>query len=274
MRRTTMTALALALLVLPACSTMWRARSDRSMTVGHVADAAVLIESENGGIDLTAKPDREDVLVEARITCSGASQEEADRRAEEAELIVERDADGRLVIRPSFPGGERNGDGASFTVEMPGAHGVEAYSSNGGVKVTGTSGELEAASSNGSIVVTDHDGPARCSTSNGRVTITNLAGPARVATSNGSISVGLRHDQTGPVDLRSSNGSVRLRVGPSFAGLVTMKTSNGGVRVSDHAGITRMHETRRNRGRVQFSEGGEPSSMRTSNGAVEVRVEE
>jgi hypothetical protein len=294
MARSVVLAVGGAALWLSGCSCTWngvvKSTAMKGATAAHVAGSALLVETRNGGVTVEADPASDAVRIEARITCGGATQAEADERLAGATLEVRRETDQRLVVRPVFPGGARSGDGAGITVRTPGADGVDLYTSNGPIRARGLSGRLLVDTSNGPIEVEDHTGSVRLDTSNGGIVARNVAGaleadtsngPVRIEdcggpitadTSNGSITVSLRPDQPGPVHLDTSNGSITLRVGPAFVGSMRLSTSNASVSLRDDLGRVKQQSISRNGGMVEIGEGGDSSILDTSNGRIEVII--
>jgi DUF4097 and DUF4098 domain-containing protein YvlB len=268
----------------------FKADTDLAVTADHIPGSALFVDTRNGRIEVVAEPQRSDVSIEARLRCRGHTQAEADDRLAATTLSVTRDANQRLVVKPIFPGSRRGGDGASISIRVPDANGVELDTSNGRVVATMLSGHLLIDTSNGSITVTDHVGPARVDTSNGGVTVTNLSGslwadtsngtislknvggPVEADTSNGAIKLALAHDQRGPLMLDTSNGSITVDVGAAFAGTVRFDTSNGSIHVNDQTGRISSSSMRRNEGRITIGEGGPPSRLDTSNGSIRFTI--
>ena len=278
MRRRFHLALA-ALLPLPmtACSFGFedpmRATTTLTEHTDHIPGSALEVRTRNGRVEVYAAPDQTDVSIEATLTARGATQEEADRRLEEMELSVSREADELLVVTPIFPQPRKGGDGASFVIRVPDAVGVNIDTGNGSVVVEGLAGKLVVDTSNGAITVRNHDGPIKVDSSNGSLRLENVNGPVHGDTSNGGITLTLAADQEGPLHLGTNNGSISVTVGPGFAGSVRMDTSNGSVTVRDHAGRIRYQEISRSEGRIVVGDGGEPSRLDTSNGAIRFTVE-
>lgn len=256
---------------------------------------SVVVDTRNGRIDVVAE-ERPDVSIEATLTCGGASHKEADERLAATALSCEVDQAGNLVVKPVFPGGPRNGDGASIWIRLPGAAGGNLRTSNGPVTSRGLSGELTIDTSNGRIEIVQHGGSARLDTSNGSIVarkvagslwadtsnggvrVEEVAGPITVDTSNGSIVAELDGTHAGPLDLDTSNGSITVRVGGAFTGAVHLSTSNGGIRVHDPHGRIRSQTLSRNRGEILVGGSGEPgaagaSHFDTSNGSIDFTIE-
>jgi hypothetical protein len=275
-------------LLLPACSlTSIKAERDVTLAADHVAGSKLVVRSHNGTLKIQGDPHVDRVQIEATLVCQGASQEEAEARVAQARVLAER-ADGTLTIRPEFPDGPRSADGASFVVRIPDAGRIVAETSNGGVKVLLLAGDLRIRTSNGGVGVIDHDGPVEIETSNGGVLVRNIGGrvhartsngqmvaenvrgPADLKSSNGGIQLVLAGDQAGPIQVRTSNGVIGVTVGGGFRGPVWLKTSNGHLVVKDPAGrvTSKRLDKKKRSGTVRVGEGGEKSTIQTSNGNV------
>ncbi|UCD74841.1 MAG: DUF4097 family beta strand repeat protein [Phycisphaerales bacterium] len=283
---------ALAVLLLAGCvPSGFRTSKTMEQNAIHMSQTPVTVISRNGSVQVIADPTLADIQISARITCGGATQAQADDRLADASIDVSRDLSRRLTIKPVFPGGERNGDGASITVRLPDACGIEVDTSNGAVVLRGLTGEAIVDTSNGSVTVEDHNGQATLETSNGRVTVTGhvgpldvdtsngsvkahqIAGPVRIRTSNSSITFSLAPDQPGPIRLDTSNGAIRATVGPAFVGRVRLDTSNARLRIEDHSGRMKSQSVHRSRATVVVGEGGSVSNLDTSNGGITFIVE-
>ncbi len=252
---------------------MNRAKLEKSFTTLHVPASSLSVSSRNGSIDVIADPDLDEVVIDVMFTCGGATMIEAEERVAEATLIIERSTSRTLTIRPEFPGGPRNGDGARIVVHLPDADGVEISTGNGRVAALGLTGPLLIGTSNGRVRVEDHAGEAKIKTSNGRVTVLRHGGAVEARTSNGRIILTLLNDVSEPFYLRSSNGSITATVGASFNGRVTFDTSNGRVRVTgDDDRITRERLRRRSGYVVLGSDDGRESVIDTSNGSINFKI--
>ncbi|MDY7110488.1 MAG: DUF4097 family beta strand repeat-containing protein [Planctomycetota bacterium] len=311
MRRTLALAL-LLLFILSAQGCGWsmpyRAARPVTLTQEHLPGSALHVDTQNGSVGVLASSEYTDVTIEAKLTCGGGTQAEADRRLREARLDASRDTSRALCIRPIFPGGRRGGDGASIAVRLPDVGDVDVNTSNGRIEISGSRGEVIVDTSNGSIDLIDHNGPAtietsngavhavhttgpleidtsngrvlieshegmlRIDTSNGAVIVTDQAGETTIDTSNGSITLTLRPDATGPVDLDTSNSSISLTIGPAFAGPMTLRTSNASISIHDPTGVIRAQEIGKSRARLTIGGDGPESRLRTSNGRVSLTV--
>lgn len=280
-------------LLLPACSVVSTVKAERELTLtaDHVPGSELVVRSNNGALRIQGDPHVDKVQIEAKLVCAGGNQAEADTRVVHARVRAERTGD-TLSIWPEFPEERRSGDGASLTVRIPDAKSILAETSNGAVKVILLGGDLRIRTSNGGVGVIDHQGPVEIDTSNGGVLVRNIAGRVRAQTSNGEIvaeQVGgptelessnggiqlvLAADQVGPIQARTSNGTIGVTVGHAFCGPVWMRTSNGHLVVEDRGNrVTKKAlDKRRRSGTVHVGEGGEKSTIQTSNGNVRLTV--
>jgi DUF4097 and DUF4098 domain-containing protein YvlB len=267
-----------------------RAQVTQQLAAEHLADTAIVVDSRNGGVDILGDAAVEQVKIEARLTCGGKTQEEADQRLADSSIDISRSIDRSLVIKPIFAGGARNGDGASFTIQIPDARGVTVNTSNGRVGIRHLRGRAEIGTSNGSVTIVDHDGNAIVDTSNGSVTAAQLSGtltvdtsngsvearqiggPVEIQTSNGSIRLVQNPDAIGPFHLRTSNGSIKATIGSRFAGAVSMDTSNGPLSIHDPTGRITSSRIDGNDGSITIGDGGTESKIATSNGRIELEI--
>ena len=150
--------LTMLLLFVAGCDEVWKSKAKRSFTqsVGHLTDTGLDVKTHNGSVEVITLASATAVQIDVDFQCVGNTQEEADTRVEGATVLAERDDQQVLRITPQFPGGKRNGDGASFRITLPSANDVTIDTSNGSVTVDGTTGVLIADTSNGNIKVTGH----------------------------------------------------------------------------------------------------------------------
>lgn len=276
---------------LTGCASAHRASEERMTSTDHVAGAPIAVHTRNGAVEILGDPQTDGVQIVAKITCAGETQEEAEQRLGQATLNIERSADNTLTISPEFPGGPRSNDGASFTIRLPDADGVDVGTSNGRVQISGLRGQATLNTSNGGVTIENHDGTVDIATSNGRINIdgltgdlkavtsngsvdiSQLAGSAQVDSSNGAITIALAPDHAGPVDVRTSNGTIRAKVGRGFAGKVKFDTSNGSIRIADAAGRVTSQNIAKTSGEATIGPGGATSVLDTSNGSIEFEIQ-
>jgi DUF4097 and DUF4098 domain-containing protein YvlB len=102
-------------------------------------------------------------------------------------------------------------------------------------------------------------------TSNGAITIRGIEGQFNLDTSNGAIYLS---DLIGVVDADTSNGAIDV---DGFSGVIDLETSNGAIDIED---VEADVNARTSNGRIHFSGilVGDSHQLRTSNGAIEVKV--
>lgn len=284
-----LSALLMVLPTLPGCGTLiaFKAREQRTLTTSHVANTGIRVTTQNGSVQITADPASREVVIEATITASGDSQEEADRRLALVTVDAQRLSDGTLDISSTFPEGRRSNDSCSLEITLPEAVGAEVDSSNGNVTLVGLDGNANVHTSNGSVRIEHQGGAIIAQTSNGRIVVEQPGDSVDVRTSNGSVeidgftaaakaktsngSVTCRADAgtAGPITINTSNGSVRLIVPSSVGGVIEASTSNGGITVVGAADVTGSKGHRS----IRLSQSGPNSSVETSNGHVTITIQ-
>src|SRR5262249_55005599 len=96
---------------------------------------------------------------------------------------------------------------------------------NGGVSVTGVTGDKNIRTSNGAIHLKKNAGAAEVHTSNGSISVDGGKGRLQLESSNGAIHV---QGDEATVAAHTSNGSVHFH-GTLLAGKHSFQTTNGGV---------------------------------------------
>lgn len=164
----------------------------------------------------------------------------------------------------------RNDVSLHFTVHVP--RGVNVYSSstNGGVSITGTSGEVQARSTNGNVEVAETRGTVVASTTNGNVRVRTASGGVRASTTNGGIDVRMDAPPTeGDMSFRTTNGSITLTVPASFNAEIAMSTTNGSLNTDFP--LTVQGQINRRNLQATLGSGGRKVELRTTNGNVSLR---
>lgn len=102
--------------------------------------------------------------------------------------------------------------------------------SNGGILISKTKGDLSVSSSNGAIIINDVDGVVTAVTSNAHIEIQNTTGIGDLRTSNGAISAEVQSIQD-DITIDTSNAAVTVYVNPFMNATWEMTTSNGKVKL-------------------------------------------
>jgi hypothetical protein len=280
-----------AMLPLTSCViTGSRMSETRTLDATYVPGELFNVNTANGSVQILVEPDRESVLVEAKVTASAPTVEEAEARLADIDVIIdhrESDRGAELFLTAEFEGGRRSNEGCSFVITTPGSAGVLIRTSNGSVKVHGSDGEADVDTGNGTVTITDQQGPVRVDTSNGTVTVQRAAGSVDVETSNGRIVI---TDCQGPCTGQTSNGSVKFTAAAESNDAFSFRTSNGSITVYLPATMKGQIETSTSNGRVslitengsqsgksrtiRLSDSGAVSHLSTSNGSIQVNVKD
>lgn len=161
-------------------------------------------------------------------------------------------------------------DASNGPVDVSGAFEVgHVKATNGPVHVVGARGPLTVEATNGPTTIGTHVGDLMVRGSNGAIQVTDQrAGAVTLTTSNGAV----RYEGTieGAADnvLETSNGAIEVVVGGTPSFVLDASTSNGGI-TSRFAVLEGTKTDGRLSGRV--GEGHARLTLRTSNGAIEVR---
>jgi len=239
---------------------------------------ALKVQIRNGAIEVIADPSAVDMSIEATFKCAGANDQEAQLRAETAELVTEQDDAGKVFVSALFPptksGATYSQDGVSLVIRVASLDGIELTTSNGRLEIGGLSGDALLRTSNGKITIAGHEGPVDAQSSNGSISAHGVQAPLRLNSSNGAITAVLRPGSEGSVTLETSNGRVELDLPTSWQGLLSANTSNGTLKVDGGARAQDVKIGKRS-GSLRLGDGAKASAtVKTSNGAVQIRVSE
>jgi DUF4097 and DUF4098 domain-containing protein YvlB len=215
------------------------------------ANGRVALENINGAVHITAW-DRNEVKVDA--IKSAYTQESLD----EAKIEVNASSD-RVSIHTKYP--DRHWDNydenrpanVEYTLTVPRAVRIdEVKLVNGGLDITGVTGEVRA-----SLV-------------NGALKAGGLSGPLKLSTVNGRIDVALDRLSNSPLEISSVNGHLLLTLPSNAKAELEVSTVNGGI--SNDFGL-RVHKHRYVGAdmRGQLAGGGTRIRLSDVNGGIEVR---
>lgn len=230
----------------------------------------IVVETQNGAIEVQGDPNQEDVHIQGQKSSRGSTEADARANAERIVIEIERDPNRPEVLRIAAhvpPGSRRRSSGASFTIAVPPVVAVKAKTVNGQIKLAGTEGDADVGTTNGAVRLANVKGTTRVQTSNGKVIAKDVIGDVDIRTSNGAVElvrVGDRRVKAGTsngriraeqlrgnVDLRTGNGSIDLEIAslPDVPEIRAV-TSNGGVTVEVPATVKAKLHMRSHDGRV------------------------
>jgi DUF4097 and DUF4098 domain-containing protein YvlB len=164
------------------------------------------IDNQYGNVSIVAW-DRDDVLVEA------VKQPGDPRRMDDAHIVVEP-ADGALSIRTQYAGpATPHPTKVEYRITVPRSTNLEDIKlGNGGLTISGVSGQVKASSVNGSIKAQKLEGRAELSTVNGDLEADfDRVRPAQ------------------PIVLRSVNGPIRLLLPGGAKASLSARNVSGGI---------------------------------------------
>src|SRR5688572_4896233 len=200
-----------------------------------------------------------DVVVEGKRSAKARSDEAAKEMLGKLEI---REEVGGSTVRVESRPPRMSGFGGheiEWTVKVPKGLIVDFRTTNGGVRMTGLSGEIHAKTTNGGVRGTN-------------LVIDSLE--ASVVNGGVEIELGAPLDATDTVELITVNGGVTLSLPSESKATITARAVNGGVRASDELKIEKEdaaneHEARR-RLNGTMNGGGARVNISTTNGGVRI----
>jgi len=202
----------------------------------------------NGGIRIEGW-DRNEIHVQAVINTRARSDAEAKHLASGVQIQA-----GSGKVTASGPSTSRGENwSVSFRIHVPRHNDLDLNAHNGGVTISGVSGNI------------------RFDTNNGGGRLVDLGGDVKGATHNGGLNVllsGTRWEGAG-LDVETTNGGVTLSIPDGYNADLTTRTLNGGFRTE--LPITVQGElTARDGISTTLGSGGPPVSVRTTNGGLKI----
>jgi DUF4097 and DUF4098 domain-containing protein YvlB len=233
------------------------------------------------------RADRADTAVTAHLALSSRE------RLDAARVRADLQNDGTLLVHVEWPGGQpRDDESCSFELTVPKSttNGVTVKTSNGAIDLADLAGPARLDTSNGRIAVAAHAGGVHAATSNGAIELSNITGSADARTSNGAITLrgiaarAIAHTSNGRVlvtlaannasaiDVQTSNGSADVTLPANYAGRMSISTSNGSIYFPKDRPL-RILDFDKQHVSFQIGDSSVASSVSTSNGSVDVRME-
>jgi len=158
--------------------------------------------------------------------------------------------------------------GVSLVLQLPyGSEISDLETSNGRIAVTGGAGSANVHTSNGSISFEDFEGSVSAETSNGSI---NVSGSSIIyaSSSNGGISGVISSIPPEGIVLLTSNGAIQVEIDSELDADFEMDTSNGSITVNGEGfSNVYIHDSD---GSATLGTGGNPVTLRTSNGSIRI----
>jgi len=204
---------------------------------------------DNGGIAVEAW-DRNEIRVRAVVRGTARTEE---RAREIAAGVQVQSGGGRVSATGPDRDNRREWWSVSYRINVPRRSDLDLNANNGGITITGVTGNIKFDTTNGGVRLTDLAGRVNGSTRNGGLTV-NLGGS--------------RWDGDG-IDVETSNGGVTVAVPDGYNAQLETRTVNGGFR-SDIP-LTIQGELSSRRGiSTQLGSGGPTVRVRTTNGGLKI----
>jgi DUF4097 and DUF4098 domain-containing protein YvlB len=217
---------------------------EESMAAGPlVVDAGT-----NGGIRVEGW-DQNSIRVQAIVQTNAADENTARQLAQGVQILA---GSGRVSANGPETG-RRESWSVSYRINVPRQNDLDLKANNGGVTITGVSGNI------------------RFDTNNGGVRLSELGGLVRGETHNGGLNVVLAGKQWNGqgLDVETTNGGVTLEIPDGYNAELETRTVNGGFR-TDYP-LTIQGELSFQRGvTTTLGSGGAPVRVRTTNGGLKI----
>jgi hypothetical protein len=209
----------------------------------------VEIRNVNGAIEVQAGTGNS-VEVVAKKSARGANAEDAKRNLERLEIVEQSDSSSvRVETKPS--GSWFGGHGSiTYVVRVPGGGRLHFSTVNGGVELSGVSGEITA------------------ETTNGGVRAYNVSGSITATTTNGGVEVDLAQLGEQGARLECTNGGVAIRLPADARASISASVSNGGITTSGLNLDTT--DSSRRRLEAKLNGGGVPVKLEGVNGGIRI----
>lgn len=244
-------------------------------------DGEVSIESRNGRIVIEAW-DRPEVRVQITRTVRAADDQQAQALLKELKADVEL-TPGRLDIVSRYPKRRENvglwdflgrrvaAMDIHYYLQVPRTTALTLQTTNGEIRVRGTSRTVNASTTNGDIRISGAGGPIEIETTNGALELLAISGDVKGTTTNGSIraEIGSLGD-AGNVELETTNGNVIVQLPPSLRASVTASTTNGKVTSSFPLTLSGAMSSKSIRGTIGGSGKGAALAFATTNGNIQL----
>lgn len=165
---------------------------------------------ENGSISVHAW-DRDSIEIHERIQTQADSYDQAVAIARDVRISASA-----ANVRADGPSTHRRESwSVSFDIYVPMAEALNLEATNGGIGITGTSGNVDAR------------------TTNGPLSLTGLSGEVHARTSNGPLTVSLTGHrwEGGSLDAETTNGPARVNVPEGYNAHLVTGTENGPMQV-------------------------------------------
>ncbi len=237
------------------------------------------VDSQNGRVSVEAW-NRSEVRIQITREVRAGEEKQASELMKSLSADVEVGKD-RITVRSVYPKrgenvglwdivGQRVGAvNIHYYIQVPRETRLVLKTSNGEIRVRGTSGDLTGATVNGNVEVTGVKGVVQIHTTNGEVHLASIEGSADAGTTNGAVQAELKRLTPGTaVELTTTNGDVTIALPGDLKADIDAATTNGRVRVDFP--LTTQGDISSKRIRGSIAGGGTPISLRTTNGNIEI----
>ncbi len=188
-----------------------RAKFERTVELQHAmpAGGTLVVSTSSGSIE-TVGQETDQVQVVAKITARAATEEEAQKLAEQVEIGFQESGN-KLEIKADRPMLHRSRISISYNITAPRQMSLDCESASGSLKVRDLTGNVNARTASGSVEAAQIKGAARLHSASGSVHCDDVSGgDVDLDTASGGVRLS-NASQVGDCRAHSSSGSVHLQ---------------------------------------------------------------
>ena len=256
-----------AVLLAAACLYTYRLEVPETHTYPATGIHQLNAETQSGATSVTASAD---TVITVNVLKHAYGRDKADAEKAIANVVYSGTVVGdEMKVKTEMPSGPRP-YGASFTITVPESTSLSLSTTNGGITISNTVGDINAGTTNGSIELTGTEGTAHLSTTNGALEVNVHRGGIEGATTNGAVDCDLAElGPTEAVTLETTNGAVTLLLPADVS--ATVDATNATVTVLDFAAVVYEVQTEHHV-RARIGSGSSSITITTTNASITVRA--
>ncbi len=171
--------------------------TEASQSLAAPANARVNVSTTRGDIAVHAE-NTQQIRVEVKKSSNAMTEHEAEKHADEIQVVITDNHDGSFNVRPTGTGRDSGRVEVDLEVYVPQQSTITADTGRGDIQAFGVGGNVEASTRKGDIEIQD---------SGADVTATTEKGDVRIATAAGNVKLSGRGDQ---VEISDVKGEVAI----------------------------------------------------------------
>ena len=217
------------------------------------------VDNQNGNITILNWDEK---YIDITATKKSHSSEEALK-----DITVALEGTHGCKVKTTIPEGIRGS--VSYLIKVPRrAHLRRIQTTNGGIYIRNTRGEIEATTTNGMIDVRHVMGTLKAITTNGAIEVTDVDTILELGTTNGHIAAEIL-TLDNDLNIHTTNALLKVRINPKLNALIKGATSNAEISVKGLSLHTENSDKNHFQGRL--NKGGPTLQLTTSNASIKIQ---